>query len=88
MAQFARLMERMPMHASPAEHQATPDRLRPFANMVGWEYQHLHGNFVGWKQFRKFFVGEAVETNFNAGIGTRQQITKMETQVGKNRSFI
>lgn len=88
LAQFSRLMERMPMHASPAEHQATPDRLVPFANMVGWEQQHLHGNFVGWKQFRKFFVGEAVQTNFNAGIGTRQQIIKMEKQLGQNRSLV
>lgn len=36
-----------PMHASPFEHQATPT---PGAR---------HGNFQGWKQYRKFFPQEA-----------------------------
>jgi hypothetical protein len=37
-----------PMHASPAEHQATPDD----GNPQQW------GNFVGWRQFRKTLPGE------------------------------
>jgi hypothetical protein len=53
---YADLMEKRPLHASPAEHQASPDRL------VGpsWESPHLHGNFVGWKQYRKLFPHENV----------------------------
>lgn len=53
---FRDLMEKQPLHASPAEHQATPDRY------IGpsWESPHLHGNFVGWKQYRKFFLNESV----------------------------
>ena len=53
---FTDLMTKQPLHASPAEHQATPDRL------VGptWEMPHLWGNFQGWRQYRKFFVGESV----------------------------
>jgi hypothetical protein len=39
-----------PMHASPAEHQATPD---PTGN-----YSADHGNFVGWVQYRKTLPGE------------------------------
>jgi hypothetical protein len=85
---FGRLMETAPLHASPAEHQATPDRMVPFANMAGWEHQALHGNFVGWKQYRKMFVGECAVTNANAGIGSRAQISQMESNVGQSRSYI
>lgn len=34
-----------PIHASPAEHQATPDTL-----CHGWSNEKQHGNFVGWIQ--------------------------------------
>lgn len=53
---FSDLMEKAPLHASPAEHQATPDRL------IGptWENPYLWGNFYGWKQYRKFFSTEAI----------------------------
>lgn len=44
-----------PMHASPVEHQATPDRLK--GNL--WERRALHGNFVGWIQWRQML--ETVE---------------------------
>lgn len=43
----------VPCHASPFEHQATPDPM--------WLQQHLHGNFRGWIQFRRmldYFNGE------------------------------
>lgn len=51
---YDRLLERNPLHASPAEHQATPDPhdITP----------HLHGNFTGWNQFRKTLKNENVET--------------------------
>lgn len=39
-----------PLHASPAEHQATPD-YRPIGE--SWASQHLHGNFTGFIQNRK-----------------------------------
>lgn len=45
-ALYHRLLGEQPIHASPAEHQATP--LMP-------EY---YGNFYGWKQHRKFLAGE------------------------------
>lgn len=57
---YERLIESKPMHASPVEHQATPDtRDREVVDFGGgtydfdWNSPHLHGNFVGWKQFRK-----------------------------------
>lgn len=40
-----------PVHASPMEHQASPDP-------EGW-HAHHHGNFRGWIQFRKLLPGEA-----------------------------
>jgi hypothetical protein len=45
-----------PIHASPAEHQATPDWLVE----GGWSSPNQHGNFVGWRQYRKTLKGEAV----------------------------
>lgn len=52
-----------PIHASPAEHQATPDELGKRYDNYGkplWEHPHEHGNFVGFRQFRKMLVGEAI----------------------------
>lgn len=54
-----RLVVSEPKHASPVEHQATPDKVRTFAKL--FEYfglsryykPKLHGNFVGWVQYRK-----------------------------------
>jgi len=56
---YAKLVVAKPMHASPAEHQATPDEYigRPFGSdgtQGGqWMRWHLHGNFVGFCQHRK-----------------------------------
>lgn len=60
-ARHDRLVTAQPMHASPAEHQATPDRI------VGhdddgepiWANPKLHGNLRGWIQYRKTLAGEA-----------------------------
>jgi hypothetical protein len=52
-------------HMSPFEHQAIPDRLvwEMSNGNHAWENPQYHGNFVGWQQYRKFFVGENVATN-------------------------
>lgn len=44
-----------PIHASPFEHQATPDVLIPGnrMQMARWKHPELHGNFTGWIQYRK-----------------------------------
>lgn len=47
---YDRLVGSQPMHASPVEHQATPD--------PSMSYPQQHGNFVGWRQFRKTLSGE------------------------------
>lgn len=61
---YERLIGARPIHASPAEHQATPD------NFVGtritlehrhehkWTTPHLHGNLSGWIQYRKMIEGQ------------------------------
>ncbi|MBX5130722.1 thymidylate synthase [Rhizobium lentis] len=59
-----------PLHASPAEHQATPDKLtdpirESYRGASGtyrtWEKPHLAGNLgPGWVQFRKTLPGEYV----------------------------
>lgn len=69
------LMESRPVHASPAEHIAIPDTLNPymadeslvFYNSAGnkvypcrWNNEHEHGNFVGWRQFRKMIPHNTV----------------------------
>lgn len=53
---YDRLLGAQPLHASPAEHQATPDT--KFAGQ--WEHPHHHGNLVGWHQYRKTLPNEAV----------------------------
>lgn len=46
-------------HLSPFEHQATPDVLlhRPITH---WLMSEQHGNFTGWRQYRKTIPGEAI----------------------------
>lgn len=53
---YERLVGAVPLHASPAEHQATPDT--QWADGETWSNLQLHGNFKGWVQFRKTLLGE------------------------------
>lgn len=53
-----RLIGSVPLHASPAEHQARPDRWVNLPGYNGWEYPQSHGNFRGWIQNRKLLPGE------------------------------
>lgn len=54
---YDRLVSSVPLHASPAEHQATPDTRVAGYEAQGshrkWEREELHGNFRGWIQYRK-----------------------------------
>ena len=51
-----------PIHASPAEHQATPDEF--VSARVGgsgfWRNPKAWGNLDGWRQYRKLLPGEAI----------------------------
>ena len=70
---YAQLVGGWPIHASPAEHQATPDEYEDgprrdglvvaddgsrWRSVYGWRRPELHGNFVGWVQYRKTMAGE------------------------------
>jgi thymidylate synthase ThyX len=59
---YDRLVSAVPLHASPAEHQATPDTRVIGYEAQGshrkWEREELHGNFRGWVQYRKTLAGE------------------------------
>lgn len=67
---YDRLVGAQPMHASPAEHQATPDEvvycpnasIQDHVEGLDWYYVNLdeHGNLPGWRQYRKMLPGEAV----------------------------
>lgn len=60
---FDRLLVSQPLHASPAEHQATPDDMVPNPVVLGdeiWANPEYHGNFHGWCQYRKFIPNEYV----------------------------
>lgn len=47
------------VHASPLEHQATPDQYDPdYPNTQTWANSELHGNFTGWIQARKMVPNE------------------------------
>jgi hypothetical protein len=44
------------VHASPLEHQCTPDgTYKPFDD---WSHPEEHGNLIGWRQLRKQIPGE------------------------------
>jgi hypothetical protein len=53
-----------PLHASPAEHQATPDEWKisiiDDSKEEVWSKPELHGNFKGWIQYRKTLKNEFV----------------------------
>ena len=48
-----KLVGAKPLHASPFEHQATPDELVYEASGPEWKQPKMHGNFIGWCQYRK-----------------------------------
>lgn len=49
-----KLLGSAPLHASPAEHQATPDGVVAESyGVIAWANKALHGNFTGWIQNRK-----------------------------------
>lgn len=50
LALFQRLAGATPLHASPLEHQATPD--------ITLDKREVHGNFTGWVQYRKLWERE------------------------------
>lgn len=59
-----RLIGSAPLHASPAEHQCTPDRPATHGTdgyMADWASPQLHGNLPGWIQYRKQLPGEYVK---------------------------
>jgi hypothetical protein len=58
---YDKLVVRDTIHASPLEHQATPDSVSWAQNgRLIWNHPNLHGNLKQWVQFRKMIVGEAV----------------------------
>lgn len=57
---YERLVGGSPLHASPAEHQATPDSMtKAHTGSYGewrvdsWDHPQWHGNLTGWIQYRK-----------------------------------
>ena len=56
-----KLLGSAPLHASPAEHQATPDGvIAKTHGVIAWANAALHGNFTGWNQYRKTLPFENV----------------------------
>ena len=58
-----RLIQSEPLHASPAEHQATPDTYN--FDMSKWDNSFFHGNFLGWQQHRKMYPNEAYNEDYS-----------------------
>jgi hypothetical protein len=54
---YDKLVGSHPIHASPAEHQATPDYKLQNGN---WLNPSKHGNLTGYIQYRKLLVGESL----------------------------
>lgn len=59
---YQRLVGSQPLHASPTEHQATPDSKfwSSVQNQEIWEHPEEHGNLYGWRQFRKMLPNEYI----------------------------
>lgn len=54
-----------PIHASPAEHQGSPDTQEAYLDgtpRVEWRNPQLHGNLKGWIQLRKTLPAENITT--------------------------
>lgn len=66
-ALYDRLVRSELIHASPAEHQCTPDEIDSYAiepEESKWRNPTLHGNLVGWQQYRKLLPNENI-TEYN-----------------------
>lgn len=72
---YNKLISAQPLHASPAEHQATPDTINHnMHKLIGykngdrgspivdiqWVHDYEHGNFIGFRQYRKMLPNEEV----------------------------
>lgn len=63
---YEKLLGQQPIHASPAEHQATPDVQIIDNSQFGgyqimkWQHPDKWGNFRGWQQYRKFIPNENI----------------------------
>lgn len=55
-----KLLVQTPLHASPAEHIATPDAIVQFDDGYEWRNDHEHKNFRGWRQYRAMLPHEFV----------------------------
>ncbi|QDH83934.1 hypothetical protein Axy10_040 [Achromobacter phage vB_AxyP_19-32_Axy10] len=60
LALYDKLVGSSPLHASPTEHQATPDYVDDVEGKSKWMSPELHGNLNGWIQYRKTLEGENV----------------------------
>lgn len=70
LALYDKLVGSTPIHASPAEHQATPDDellratskiYKDEGKIIGWQHIKQAGNLgPGWRQYRKMLPGEAI----------------------------
>jgi hypothetical protein len=58
---YEKLVVSRPVHASPAEHIATPDILSSMTREKRWVYAEEHGNFHGWRQYRKIIPNNTIE---------------------------
>ncbi len=58
---FDKLMSGNLKHASPTEHQATPDYINYWDGEMEFVSPWLHGNFKGWVQYRKTIPNEFIE---------------------------
>ena len=61
LALFDKLMSGNLKHASPTEHQATPDYINYWDGEIEFVSPWLHGNFKGWVQYRKTIPNEFIE---------------------------
>lgn len=58
---YGKLFAEIPIHASPAEHQCTPDTKYELFDHEQWINPELHGNLTGYIQKRKLIPNNTIE---------------------------
>lgn len=73
-ARYDRLVVSTPVHASPAEHQATPDFTTSFKGKP-WKNSQLHGNLRGYVQHRQLLANHVVnDLPYDGGVAVPEEL--------------
>lgn len=82
---YKRLAGGIPIHASPLEHQATPDYI---VSGLEWANKHEWGNFYGWRQFRKTIPRERTKEVFEQDTQEAHNLPRVSDETERNSYLV